>query len=129
MARLTGCIQIAVDNGFSLREATRMVGVMNDTKWEELRRLMFDLRPRHPQFQIKDKDRIEPRPWDGEWYYHFRDQGYDSIEYVDLRTPDPAQREQVRDCLRQVHVPGHETADGFRILGWITEGQSVGYIE
>lgn len=106
-----------------------MIGVMNDTKWEELRQAMYALRPLAPRFRIKDRDCDEPWPVDGEWFYHFRGKSYDSIEWVDLFTPDPEQRQLVLDILCTVHVPGTLTPDGFRIYGWVAAGSVVAYIE
>jgi hypothetical protein len=36
-----------------------MIGVMNNTKWEELRAAMYELGSLHPQFRIKDREREE----------------------------------------------------------------------
>jgi hypothetical protein len=106
-----------------------MIGVMNNTKWEELRVAMYELGPLHPQFRIKDCDREEPWPWDGEWFYHFRQRDYDAIEHVELRVCSAGQREAVRERLRAIHLPGVETDDGFCIYGWIRSGQSVDYLK
>ena len=105
-----------------------MIGVMNNSKWEELRVAMYELGPLHPQFRIKNLDREEPWRWDGEWFYHFRLGEYDSIEYVELRVRSAEQRELVRQRLRAIHLPGVETGDGFRIYGWIKRGEFVDYL-
>jgi hypothetical protein len=105
-----------------------MIGVMSNTKWEELRAAMYALGRARLQFRIKDLDANEPGAWDGEWFYHFRGSGYVTIEWVELRTPDPEQRNAVRDCLRDIHVPGAETAEGFRVVGWVRSSESVAYI-
>jgi hypothetical protein len=99
---------------------------MNNTKWEELRVAMYALGDLSPQFRIKDCDEDEPWPWDSEWYHHFA--GYENMEWVELRTPSRETREAVRNCLRQIHVPGEETDQGFRLVGWIHPGESVNYI-
>jgi hypothetical protein len=106
-----------------------MIGVMNNTKWEELRLAMYALGSLHPRFRVKIIVTGHISEWDGEWYHHFRDGGYDDLEWVEIRTPDLAQREAVRTCLREIHVPGEEFAEGFRVVGWIEPGASVGYIE
>ena len=106
-----------------------MIGVMNNTKWEELRVAMYELGPLHPPFRIKDRDREEPWPWDGEWFYHFRLRDYDAIEHVELEVRSAEQREAVRERLRAIHLPGVETDDGVRIYGWIKRGESVDYLE
>lgn len=101
---------------------------MNNTKWEELRLAMYALGPLSPRFRIKDREHNEPFSWDGEWFYHFRECGYDSIEWVELKTVDLRQRDAVRDCLRAIHVPGTETEQGFRVLGWVKSGQSINFV-
>jgi hypothetical protein len=106
-----------------------MVGVMNDTKWDELRLAMYALGPLGPRFRIKDRGREEPWPWDGEWFYHFRGRGYDAIKHVDLAVGSPAQRDAVRERLRAIHLPGVETDDGFRVYGWVARGAFVDYLK
>ena len=106
-----------------------MVGVMNNTKWEELRVAMYALGPLSPQFRIKDRDREEPWPWDGEWFYHFHLPDYDAIEQVELRVQSVQQRDAVRERLRAIHLPGVETDDGFRIYGWVKPGEPVDYLK
>lgn len=105
-----------------------MIGVMNNTKWEELRLAMYELGRLHPQFRIKDRDRDEPWAWDGDWCYHFRLRAYEAIEYVDLRVGSQEQRDAVGDRLRAIHLPGTETDEGFRICGWIKPGDFVEYL-
>lgn len=105
-----------------------VIGVMNDTKWEELRLAMHALDSLRPRFQIKDRDAESPAAWDGEWFYHFREQSYDSIQWVDIETLTPEQRAAVRECLRAIHVPGVETKIGFRVFGWVSPGAPVDYI-
>ena len=116
-----------------------MIGVMNKTKWDELRLAMHRLSEpsrrvyrlvvdRSPQWRTKDRKNGYVSEWDGDWFYHFYG-GYERIEWVELRIVTPEQREMVRDCLRTVHVPGIETDDGFRVFGWVKSGEQVGYIE
>jgi hypothetical protein len=111
------------------QQRAEIVGVMNDTKWEELRAAMYDLGRLHPQFRIKDRDREAPWSWDGEWFYHFRLRDYRAIEYVDLEVRSQEQRDAVRSRLRAIHVPGFETDEGFRVCGWIERGVFVDYIQ
>jgi hypothetical protein len=94
-----------------------MIGLMNNTKWEEIRLAMLRLGSSSPQFRIKDLGQDEPWRWDGEWYYHFNWGGYESIEWCDIRATSDAQRRVVHELLRTIHVPGIETPEGFRLLG------------
>ena len=81
-----------------------LVGLMNDTKWEELRLAMYTLDKLSPMWRTKDRVSEFIWPWDGEWYYHFRGYGYASIEWVEIRTESNEQREAVRARLKQIHV-------------------------
>lgn len=56
-----------------------LIPVMNNTKWEELRLAMHSLGKLRPQWQTKDLETGYVPCWDGDWFYHFRDGGYDSI--------------------------------------------------
>ena len=105
-----------------------LIGVMNDTKWEELRLAMSGLGHLHPQFQIKDLESDNPSLWDGEWYYHFRALPYSTIEWCELRVGSEEQRRAVLQSIRTINLPGYETSDGFRILGWVRQGDFVDYI-
>ena len=59
---------------------------------------------------------------------HFRISGYASILYVDILIENADQREIVRSALREIHVPGAETPEGFRVFGYLRDGQVVDYL-
>lgn len=65
---------------------------------------------------------------DREWFYHFKDGGYESILHLDIQVETSAQRELVRSALKKVHVPGEETPYGFRVFGYPADGQAVDFI-
>jgi hypothetical protein len=100
--------------------------VMNNTKWNELRLEMYALTP-PPAWSTLSTNGYRSPP-DHEWYYHFRDGGYDSILHVDILVKGAAQREMVRSALRKVHVPGEETPEGFRVFGYLQDGQAADYV-
>jgi hypothetical protein len=100
---------------------------MNDTKWDELRRAMCGLGGASPRWRTKDVSG-NVSPWDGDWYYHFREGGYDTIHWVEIRTTAPAQQEAVKAALHRVHVPGHRIDEGFRVYGYVEEEAAVGYL-
>ena len=108
---------------------THFTGVMNNTKWEELRLAMLSLGSLSPQFQIKDVMSDQPSAWDGEWYYHFRLLPYSTIEWCDLRVRHEEQRREIRQILYAIHLPGEATEEGFRIYGWIQNGAVVNYLK
>ncbi|WP_309394581.1 DUF6678 family protein [Chelatococcus sambhunathii] len=100
--------------------------LMNDTKWDELRLSMHRIENR-PQFRCKDANGFYSEP-DREWFYHFRGIEYKSLIYVDILVSDPSQRVIVRTELKVIHVPGEETAEGFRVYGYSRPGQTLDYI-
>lgn len=99
---------------------------MNNTKWDELRLGMYALTPT-PSWSTLSTNGYQSRP-DREWFYHFRDGGYECILHVDIQVETPAQRERVRSVLKEVHVPGEETPDGFRVFGYLKDGQAAEFI-
>lgn len=108
---------------------TARFGVMNDTKWSELRNAMLGIASQErPRFQIKDFSSPDPWPVDGEWYYHFCAAPYSLIEWVDLHLVSEHQRDEIRARLIAIHLPGYETDIGFRVLGYCQSGIAVGFI-
>lgn len=105
-----------------------MIGVMNNTRWNELRLAMYTLGDLSPRWRTKDRVTGHISAWDGEWFYHFRNGGYDTIEWVEIATTTAAQHDAVRTALRSIHVPGEEMPTGFRVLGWVAAGAEVKYI-
>ena len=103
-----------------------MLPVMNNTKWDELRLAMYGLEP-SPKFVTLATNGCRGKP-DREWFYHFREGGYEDNEAVDILVDSLEQREEVRAALRKIHVPGEEIANGFRVLGYLREGDAADYI-
>jgi hypothetical protein len=100
---------------------------MNNTKWDELRRAMYALGRATPRWRTKDISGYV-WPWDGEWFYHFRGAGYRTIEWVEIRTDTPEQDAAIEAILRRIHVPGHRIDNGFRVYGYVRNGDTVDYI-
>ena len=94
---------------------------MNDTKWDELRLAMYHLGDRHPRWRTKDISGYVS-DWDGEWFYHFRQGGYLTIEWVEIQVSWPDQDAAVLELLQQIHVPGHRIENGFRVYGFARQG-------
>lgn len=106
-----------------------MIPVMNNTKWEEIRLAMYSLGDLHPKWRTRDIETGYVPEWDGEWFYHFRDGGYDCIEWVEIRVSSAEQDRAVLAALKAIHVPGERTEDGFRVFGYVEPGKSVKYLE
>ena len=102
--------------------------VLNNTKWDEIRLAMYGLGPLSPKWRTRDRETGYVSEWDGEWFYHFRAGGYESIEWVDIRIDSPAQEEAVRSELKKIHVPGCKTEEGFRVFGYQAAGVALQYL-
>ncbi|HEY6519061.1 MAG TPA: DUF6678 family protein [Roseiarcus sp.] len=99
---------------------------MNNTKWNELRLEMYGIAP-PPSWSTLSLNGYRSPP-DREWFYHFRNGGYESILHLDIRVDTPAQRELVHSALKKVHVPGEEMPDGFRVFGYLQNGQGAAFL-
>lgn len=104
----------------------KLLGVMNNTKWDELRLEMHALE-QSPAWRTLSTEGYFSKA-DRDWFYHFRLGGYDGILHLDVQIENPEQRELVRAALRKVHVPGEETDEGFRVYGYLQDGQNSDYI-
>jgi hypothetical protein len=104
-----------------------MTPLMNHTKWDELRLAMYNLDAPGTRWRTKDSSGYITS-WDGEWFYHFRDGGYGSIEWVEIRVLSADQDAAVLALLRQIHLPGHRIDQGFRIYGYARDGVAIDYV-
>jgi hypothetical protein len=102
--------------------------LLNDTKWDELRLAMYALGQQAPDFRVREIGADLPGPWDGEWYYHFRQGGYRSIEQVELRLRDSAHRGAITAAIERIGLPGTCTDAGFVVYGYAAPGTPVEYI-
>jgi hypothetical protein len=102
--------------------------LLNDTKWEELRVAMHDLGVLSPQWRTLDLKSGYLSPWDVNWYYHFRADGYSTIEWVEIKTTTSEQMAAVLAALKLIHLPGCRTDQGFRVYGYSRKGDALEYI-
>jgi hypothetical protein len=112
---------------FRSRRGVALNPVMSETKWDELRLAMYGLGVLRPSWRTKDLSGYVS-PWDGEWLYHFREGGYSSIEWVEIRVTTPEQDAAVEAVLRRVHLTGHRVEQGIRVYGYAREGAILDYI-
>ncbi|MET3135037.1 hypothetical protein AAKU55_005340 [Oxalobacteraceae bacterium GrIS 1.11] len=110
---------------YSLMESA-MHPVMNDTKWDELRLAMYMVKP-FPRWRTMDLENAYLSSWDVDWFYHFREGGYKSIQWLEIATESPAQHHEVRGLLSRIHVPGEVLPTGFRVFGYVDSAVSVSY--
>jgi hypothetical protein len=94
---------------------------MNNAKWDELRLAMYNLGGLRPLWRTKDVSGYVSS-WDGEWFYHFREGGYSSIEWVEIQVKSADHDAAILELLRHIHLPGHRIDQGFRIYGYVRDG-------
>jgi hypothetical protein len=101
---------------------------MNDTKWNELRLAMHELNSGSPRWRTRDIESGYESSWDREWFYHFREGGYRTIEWVEIAADNSEQLSEVQTALARIHVPGGRTETGFRVYGYIPAGKVIDYV-
>lgn len=105
-----------------------MQPVMNNTKWRELQMAMYAINKFCPMWRTRCLENGYLAPWDGEWFYHFSEGGYDWIEWVEIKTENAEEESVVLAELKKIHVPGHRTEHVFKVYGYLKEGQSINFI-
>lgn len=101
--------------------------LMNNTKWDQLRLAMYDLDDFSARWRTKDLSGYLC-DWDGEWFYHFRTSGYETIEWVEIQVLSAEQDEAVMQRLREIHLPSHRIEQGYRIYGYAALGAEIAYL-
>jgi len=102
--------------------------VMNITKWDEIRLAMYALGDQRPRWRTRDIENGYVCPWDGEWFYHFRQGGYDTIAWVEIEVTSNKQRDLVLERLREIHVPGEVSEHGFIVFGYLQSSRQIDYL-
>lgn len=102
--------------------------LMNDTKWDEIRLGMCELGELSPKWRTKDAENGYICPWDREWFYHFRNGCYQSIEWLEISCDSPAQVAAVGAVLQRIGVPGEQVGNVFHVLGYAPIGMVVDYL-
>jgi hypothetical protein len=100
--------------------------VMNNTKWNEVHLVMYALDP-SPAGSTLSRNGHRYGP-DREWFYHFRNGGYEDIVHVDIHVAISHQHELVQTAHKKIHVPGAVVADGFRVFDYVEHDQFIDYI-
>ena len=105
-----------------------MYPVMNNTKWEELRAAMLELEKPSPKWRTRILGTGFESGWDSEWFYHFRNGGYDDLEWVEITPATVEQAPMLLAALRAIHLPGIKTDVGFKVFGHLPEGMPCEYL-
>lgn len=108
-------------------EHVNMHPVMNNTKWDEVGAAMSKLEP-HPKWRTRDRHSSHVSEWDADWYYHFRLDGYDSIEWVEIKPTNANQQSQILEILRHIGVPGRVVDTEITVYGYVVDGHSVDWL-
>ena len=66
--------------------------------------------------------------WDSEWFYHFKDGGYEDLEWLEIRAATAEQAPMLHAALRSTHVPGIKTDVGFKVFGHLPKGMPCEYL-
>ena len=102
--------------------------VMKNTKWDELRLAMYELGSLKPRWRTCCVENGYVCPWDREWFYHFRNGGYEIIEWVEIETTSVEQDKAVYKVLSEIHVPGEKFLNGYRFYGYVHSGEFAEYL-
>ena len=100
--------------------------LMNNTKWEEIRLAMYEY-PLTALWRIKNIDSGYLSNWDGEWFYHFRAEGYETIEWLEIKIDNEVIKNEVESILRKIHVSGKVLKDSIKVYGY-SKDELIEYI-
>jgi hypothetical protein len=112
-------------------QPNHLIPVMNNTKWDELRKAMDALGSIRQDLSTVWRTRCWENgytsSWDADWFYHFLQGSYECIEWVEIKLDSELKTQAVRSVLAQIHVPIENTTEGIRVYGYIKPGQYVEY--
>lgn len=100
--------------------------LMNNTKWEEIRLAMYNY-PSTAQWRVKSIDSTYISNWDGDWFYHFKLGGYESIEWLEIEANNDEIKNGIINILRKIHVPGEILNNSIKVYGY-NKGEFIYYI-
>lgn len=100
--------------------------LMNNTKWEEIRLAMYNY-PRTAKWRVKSIDSTYISNWDGDWFYHFKLGGYESIEWLEIESNNDELKNDIINILRKIHVPGEILNNSIKVYGY-NKGEFIYYI-
>jgi len=118
----------------------QLVSIMNNTKWEKLRKLMISLGEASPRYRVQclRTDEVYGTYWDGDWFYHLPT--YKWIEWLEI---DPVARERrgqrvknketdqtqlLTDMLKDCSIPFSMEGGYIRVWGYKRPGASIEFV-
>lgn len=69
-------------------------GLMNNTKWNEIRLAMYSY-PKTVRWRVKNINNGYLSNWDAEWFYHFAEGGFDTIEWLEINVDNEIMKQDV----------------------------------
>ena len=112
----------------SLEGEMELIAVMNNTKWDELRLAMYELGTLTPRWRTRCVENGYLTDWDREWFYHFREGGYEITEWVEIEATSNEQDSAIYKAISRIHVPGERVEGGYRVYGYVPVGKAIGYL-
>lgn len=95
--------------------------LMNNTKWNEISLTMYSY-PITVQWRVKNVDNEYISNWDGEWLYHFKLDGYNTIEWLEIKVDNEDMKNGIANILRKIHVPGEVLKNSIKVYGYKKNG-------
>ena len=100
-----------------------LVGLANNTKWSELQARMSGAGTTAPYWRTCATNGFvyPPTGQDGDWTYHFRLGGYETIEWCEMTprgSPGCIGVDEVESICREIGFEFERTADVVRIIGY-----------
>ncbi|GAA0076942.1 hypothetical protein UT300005_13200 [Clostridium sp. CTA-5] len=100
--------------------------LMNNTKWKEIRLAMYQYHETI-MWRVKNIDNGYLSNWDGEWFYHFKLMGYDTIEWLEIKVDNEEMKNKIVNILRKIHVPGEILNNSIKVYGY-KKDEFINYI-
>lgn len=102
---------------------SQLVGLANNTKWNELESLMSGLGKKAPYWRTKATNGFiyPPSGWDGDWTYHFRLGAYKSIEWCEMTPRDTKESLSLESIAAECKRIGFEievTENAVKVIGY-----------
>jgi hypothetical protein len=95
--------------------------VCNNTKWEELRKVMIELPDgRKPAWRTKALNGYI-YGWDGDWTYHFKLGDHKDIEWCEIRSDQHNSVEQLLKSISSISMSGEVFGSIIRIYGYVQD--------
>jgi hypothetical protein len=107
--------------------STQFIPLMNNTKWNEIREEILNY-DSPPKWRTKDLNTGYISLWDNDWFYHFSEGGYDSIELLEIHAEEESIKTDLIQIMKKIHVPGEVFSSSIKVYGYKKNDEFVDYI-